>query len=138
MTGVVEWTRGTVERFVWRGSRAEGEVLPYRQEPWAAPVNYGCLPGTRNPADGSEVDAVWLGEALAVGTHVRAVPAGLLRLTDGDHKVIFGDLEEHHGGDLLALLAWFAPERGAELLGPQEAAAWLASLDNTEDRAPDR
>lgn len=134
VVGVVEWTRGTVDRFVWRGSGAGGEVVPYRQEPWAAPVNYGCLPGTRNPADGSEVDAVWLGGALAVGTRVRAAPAGLLRLADGDHKVIFGDLEEHHGGDLIALLAWFAPERGAELAGPEAAVAWLASLE-TDDAA---
>jgi len=132
ITGVVEWTRGTVDRFVWRGSGAGrepgGEVVPYRREVWAAPVNYGCLPGTLNPADGSEVDAVWLGEALAVGTRVRAAPSGLLRLADGDHKVMFGDPGEHHGGDLLALLAWFAPERGAELLGPQDALDWLASL----------
>lgn len=124
VTGVVEWTRGTLARFVWRG----GELLPHRTESWAAPVNYGCLPGTLNPADGAEVDAVWLGEPLAVGTHVSAAPSGLLRLADGDHKVVFGNLEDHHGGDLLALLAWFAPERGARLAGPDEAAAWLASL----------
>lgn len=124
LEGVVEWTRGTLERFVWRG----GEVVPLRTEPWPAPVNYGCLPGTLNPADGAEVDAVWLGEPRAVGQRVRAVPAGLLQLADGDHKLIFGVLEEHHGGDLLALLAWFGPERNAQLLGPDAAAAWLASL----------
>lgn len=124
LEGVVEWTRGTRERFVWRG----GEVASHRTEPWPAPVNYGCLPGLLNPADRAEVDAVWLGEPLAVGTRVSAVPAGLLHLADGDHKVIFGDLEEHHGGDLLALLAWFGPERGARLQGPAEAAEWLASL----------
>ncbi|GAA5531763.1 inorganic pyrophosphatase [Deinococcus aluminii] len=122
--GVVEWTRGTLDRFVWRG----GEVVPYRAEPWPAPVNYGCLPGTLNPADGAEADAVWLGTPLAVGERVTAVPSGLLRLADGDHKVVFGNLEEHHGGDVLALLAWFPPERGARLEGPQAAAAWLASL----------
>ncbi|MEW6421450.1 MAG: inorganic diphosphatase [Deinococcota bacterium] len=122
--GVVEWPRGTLDRFVWRG----GQVVPYRREPWPAPVNYGCLPGTLNPADQAEVDAVWLGEPLAVGQRVTAVPAGLLHLADGDHKVIFGDPEDHHGGDLLALLAWFPPERGARLAGPAEAAAWLASL----------
>ncbi|GAA5512059.1 hypothetical protein Dcar01_00773 [Deinococcus carri] len=122
--GVVEWTRGTLERFVWRG----GEVVPYRTEPWPAPVNYGCLPGILNPADGAEVDAVWLGEPRPVGERVRATPAGLLHLADGDHKVVFGPLEEHHGGDLLALLAWFPPERGARLEGAQAAEDWLASL----------
>ncbi|EYB68341.1 hypothetical protein DEIPH_ctg025orf0218 [Deinococcus phoenicis] len=124
MVGVVEWTRGTLERFVWRGDAA----VPYRTEPWPAPVNYGCLPGTLNPADGAEVDAVWLGAALAVGTRVSAVPSGLLHLADGDHKVVFGPLEDHHGGDLLALLAWFPPERGARLAGAEAAATWLASL----------
>ncbi|MCP2013617.1 inorganic pyrophosphatase [Deinococcus sp. HSC-46F16] len=126
--GVVEWTRGTLDRWVWRG----GEVVPYRQEPWAAPVNYGCLPDLLNPADGSDVDAVWLGEPLAVGTRLSAPPAGLLHLADGDHKVIFGSLEEHHGGDLLALLAWFGPERGAQVLGPEEAEAWLAGLEQQQ------
>lgn len=126
--GVVEWTRGTLDRWVWR----EGEVVPYRQEPWAAPVNYGCLPGLLNPADGSDVDAVWLGEPLAVGTRLTLPPAGLLHLADGDHKVIFGSLEEHHGGDLLALLAWFGPEREVQVLGPEDAEAWLAGLEQQQ------
>lgn len=134
LEGVVEWTRGTCERFVWRGGAEGGEVAAYRTEPWAAPVNYGCLPGTLNPADGAEVDAVWLGAALPVGTRVSAVPSGLLHLADGDHKVIFGNLEDHHGGDLLALLAWFGPERRVRLEGPAEAAAWLASLPGTVTR----
>lgn len=124
MEGVVEWTRGTLERHVWR----DGEVVPYRTEAWPAPVNYGCLPGLLNPADGAEVDALWLGRPLSVGTRLSGVPSALLHLADEDHKVVFGNLEEHHGGDLLALLAWFPPERGARLEGPQEAAAWLASL----------
>lgn len=122
--GVVEWTRGTLERFVWRG----GKLVPYRTEPWPTPVNYGCLIGLINPADGAEVDAVWLGEPLAVGTQLSEIPSALLHLDDGDHKVVFGNLEEHHGGDLLALLAWFPPGRGARLEGPGDAAAWLATL----------
>ena len=127
--GVIEWTRGTLERSRWAAEAgAGGGVVPYRTEPWPSPVNYGCLPGLMNPADGSEVDAVWLGAPLAVGERITAVPAGLLHLADGDHKVVFGDVAEHHGGDLLALLAWFPPDRGAQLLGAAEAEAWLASL----------
>ena len=52
--GVVEWTAGQRERFVWRDGRLE----PLRVEARPAPVNYGCLPGTLNPADDAEVDAV--------------------------------------------------------------------------------
>lgn len=120
VVGVVEWTRGEVDRFVWRG----GEVVPLRHEARPAPVNYGCLPGTLNPADGAEVDTMWLGDSLPVGERVTATPSGLLWLADGDHKVVFGKVEE----GAAALLAWFPPERGARLLGPQDAAAWLASL----------
>lgn len=125
--GVVEWTAGERERFVWR----EGEVVPYRTEPWPAPVNYGCLPGTLNPADGAEVDAVWLGAPLAVGTKMTAVPSGLLHLTDGDHKVIFGALTngpaEGQAGGLAGLMAWFPPERGARVLDAAAARAWLGT-----------
>ncbi|MHA0034549.1 inorganic pyrophosphatase [Deinococcus sp. PESE-13] len=118
--GVVEWRAGERERFIWRGNG----VHPYRTEPWPAPVNYGCLPGTFNPADDAEVDAVWLGEPLAVGTETDLAPSGLLWLADGDHKVIFGELK----AGLETLLAWFPPERGAQVQGAAEAQAWLAGL----------
>ena len=124
LEGVVEWTAGTHERLIWRA----GGLEPYRREPWPAPVNYGCLPGTHNPADAAEVDAVWLGAPLPTGTRLRAVPAGLLHLADGDHKVIFGEAGDL-GAGVASLLAWFPPERGARLLGAAEAAAWLASLE---------
>ena len=120
LRGVVEWQAGERERFIWRGDA----VQPYRTEPLPAPVNYGCLPGTHNPADAAEVDAVWLGEALAVGTVTELVPSGLLWLADGDHKVIFGE----RAAGLEALLAWFPPERGAQVRSAAEAQAWLAAL----------
>ena len=124
--GVVEWRRGETGRWVWRAGAGEsgGELVPYRTEPWPAPVNYGCLPALHNPADAAEVDAVWLGEPLAVGTRLSGTPNGLLWLADGDHKVVFGDNAE----DSAALLAWFPPERGARLLGPAAALEWLESL----------
>ena len=123
--GVVEWTAGKRERFVWR----DGQVVPYRTEPWPAPVNYGCLPGTLNPADAAEVDAVWLGGPLPVGQELRLSPIGLLHLADGDHKVIFGEARD---SDLAALLAWFPPERGAKLLDAAAAQAWLSELGLSE------
>ncbi|WP_216317995.1 inorganic diphosphatase [Deinococcus aestuarii] len=125
VVGIVEWPRGELERFVLRGR----EVVPLRREARPAPVNYGCLPGTLNPADGAEVDAVWMGEPRPVGQRVSAAPSGLLHLADGDHKVVFGLAA---AGEVAALLAWFPPERGARLLGPGDAAAWLASLADRE------
>ena len=120
--GVIEWTAGTTERFIWQG----GQIQPYRTEPRPAPVNYGCLPGLMNPADDAEVDAVWLGDPQPVGTLIQAAPAGLLHLADGDHKVIFGDLRQ-----CAALLNWFPPEREAKLLRAAEAVTWLESLSAT-------
>ena len=121
-SGVIEWTAGTTERFIWR----DHQIQPYRTEPRPAPVNYGCLPGLMNPADHAEVDAVWLGEPQPVGTFIQATPTGLLHLADGDHKVIFGDLSESD-----ALLNWFPPEREAKLLNAQEAEKWLETLSAT-------
>lgn len=123
--GVVEWTVGTRERFVWR----DGQLEPLCTEPHAAPVNYGCLPDTLNPADNAEIDAVWLGPALPVGTVLEAAPLGLLWLLDGDHKVIFAaEAGTADAGSSAKLLAWFPPERGARLLGADEAEVWLHSL----------
>lgn len=121
--GVVEWRRGTRERFVWQGSGLQ----PYRTEPSPAPVNYGCIPALLNPADGTEADAVWLGAPLDVGTQLRASPSGLLWLLDGDHKVIFGE----DAATQAALLAWFPPQRGARLLGQEDTQTWLAGLPRT-------
>lgn len=124
----MEWTAGTHERFVWQDGRLE----PLRTEPHAAPVNYGCLPGTVNPADAAEIDAVWLGPALIVGTVLEAKLLGLLWLLDGDHKAIFASEGGAADSESSAkLLAWFPPERGARLLGAAEAEAWLRSLGAT-------
>ncbi|MFC6659865.1 hypothetical protein [Deinococcus multiflagellatus] len=95
-----------------------GGLERLRTEPLAAPVNYGCLPGTLNPADGAEVDAVWLGAPRPAGEEVLAVPSGLLHLHDGDHKVIFGAADEVPQG-LHALLAWFPPNAGRRCWTPR-------------------
>lgn len=118
---MVEWTAGTRERHIWRG----GKLAFLRLEMRPAPVNYGCLPEYWNPADDAEVDAVWLGPALPLGTWRLDTPAGLLHLADGDHKVIFATGENI---PLDALLAWFPPERGAAFRPASEAALWLSPL----------
>lgn len=63
-----------------------------------------------------------------MGTETDLAPSGLLWLADGDHKVIFGELK----AGLEALLAWFPPERGAQVQGAAEAQAWLAGLSAAE------
>lgn len=128
--GVVEWTAGTRDRFVWRA----GALEYLRLEASPAPVNYGCLPGTFNPADRAEVDAVWLGHPRPVGAFVRADVTGLLHLADGDHKVIFHPDGHLDSAELQALLAWFPPDRGARPLPSDEALSWLAQLDRFADR----
>jgi len=122
--GVVEWRAGETARYVWQ----DGRVLPYRTEPHPAPVNYGCLPGTLNPADHAEVDAVWLGPPLPVGEVVTLQPSGLLWLADGDHKVIFHLPHTSDHGGVDRLLAWFPPERGARLEAAEHAVRWLGTL----------
>lgn len=111
--GVVEWVRGSRERFIYKG----GEVVFYRQEPEAAPVHYGCLPQTLNPVDGVEVDAIWLQPEATLGERRCEAHTGLLHLADGDHKVLFGTLSQEA---LDRLLPWFAG-RGAQVLGPEAA-----------------
>lgn len=134
--GVVEWSKGSRERFIWQA----GRVVPYRHEPLPAPVNYGCLPDVWNPADDAEADAVWLGQARAVGEEVWAAPSGLLWLLDGDHKVVFGDVTSEKetarkwSAGAQALLNWFPPERGAKLLSATEAQTWLLNLPTAPDK----
>ncbi len=144
-TGVVEWSAGSHERYIWQA----GTLQPLRKEKTVAPVNYGCLPALYNPADSAEVDAIWLGPPLTVGRQITDRPIGLLHLADGDHKVIFAApipnnlvlnelvLNELVLNELVlselepqfaALLAWFSAERQATILGQREAEAWLASL----------
>lgn len=56
---VVEWSKGSPFRYAWK----EGHLaLVAVDQP--APVNYGLIPGLINPADGEEVDAVFLGPPL--------------------------------------------------------------------------
>lgn len=121
LQGVIEWSLGECERYIWRNK----QIQHYRTEPVPAPVNYGCLPDTFNPADQAEIDAVWLGSRLAVGTRVEQEVTGLLQLLDGDHKVIFGQIDTEA---MAPLLAWFPESRGAKVLAQKAAEQWLEEM----------
>ncbi len=94
----------------------------------AAPVNYGFLPGLVNPADGEEVDAVVLGPPLRPRARTTARLSGLVRLADGDHKLVLAPDADRYPEDEAALLAWFEPERGARLESADAAERWLTGL----------
>lgn len=120
---VVEWSKGSPLRFAWK----EGKLtLVAVDRP--APVNYGLIPGLTNPADGEEVDAVFLGPPLPPGTQVEGEVVGMVWLRDGDHKLVLAGQKLQDGSVIEPLLAWFSPERQPAFLGPLEAQAFLASL----------
>ena len=120
---VVEWSQGSPFRYAWK----EGKLrLVAVDQP--APVNYGLIPGLINPADGEEVDAVYLGPPLPPGTRVEGEVVGMVWLADGDHKLVLADATLPKDQELAPLLAWFSPERQARFLSPIEAQAFLVKL----------
>ncbi|WP_457632780.1 ADP-ribosylglycohydrolase [Oceanithermus desulfurans] len=123
LTVVIEWPKGSRERWEWKGG-----AFVRTLEGLAAPVNYGFLPGIVNPADGEEVDAVVLGPPLRARARSTARLTGLVRLADGDHKLVFTPDGGRYPEDEAALLAGFEPERGAHLESADAAARWLAEL----------
>ncbi|WP_457638363.1 ADP-ribosylglycohydrolase [Oceanithermus sp.] len=122
---VVEWSRGSRERWEWKGGRFVRKI-----EDQPAPVNYGFTPGLVNPADGEEVDVVVLGPPLQPKSRTKGRLQGMLWLADGDHKLVLTPDGRRHPEDEAALLDWFEPARGARLEGEDEARAWLARLSS--------
>ncbi len=119
---IVEWPRGTRVRWKWNGERF---VRGLEDAP--APVNYGFIPGSHNPADGAEVDALLLGLPVPAGRRVEATLVAMVALEDGDHKLVLdprGDLPEP--ALQRAILAWFAPERTPRWLPAEAARDWLS------------
>lgn len=123
---IVEWTRGSPDRHDWKN----GLLIP-RNPPWLAewglpPVNYGCIPGYLNPADGALLDAIWADPApVAVGTRLEGQVLGMIWVNDLDHKIILG--QSLGKLPLEALEQWFSG-RGARLTGIAEALDFIASL----------
>lgn len=126
LTMIVEWTGGSLERHDWKN----GVLIP-RDPPWPAewglpPVNYGCIPGYLNPADGAELDAIWADPApVAVGTRLEGTVLGMIWVNDLDHKMILGDSLERL--PLEALNEWFTG-REPRMTGRAEALDFIASL----------
>ena len=123
---VVEWPKGTRTRWEKQGGR-----FLRRREDAPAPVNYGFVPGTLNPADDSELDAVLLGPPVPAGKRVRAEVVGLVELADGDHKLVLSPAGRPPSEEeARRLLAWFPPERKAHFVGPEKA--WALLRDTIE------
>ncbi len=121
---VVEWSKGSPFRYAWKEGRL---ALVAVDQP--APVNYGLIPGLINPADGEELDAVYLGPPLPPGTQVEGEVVGMVWLADGDHKLLLEAEGQKPGpGEVQGLLAWFHPSRNPRLLGPGEARNWVSGL----------
>jgi inorganic pyrophosphatase len=121
---VVEWPKGSRVRWEWDGRR-----FARRLEDAPAPVNYGFVPNSHNPADQSEVDAVLLGLPVPAGKRVEAGLVGVVELADGDHKLILHARGEPPREDeAKALLAWFPAERRPRLLFGDAARALARAM----------
>ena len=122
----VEWSKGSRNRLEKEGGR-----LVAKQEDAPAPANYGFIPDTQNPADGSELDAVLLGPPVPAGTRARGQVVGLIVLADGDHKLILSPSGRPPSAEeVRRLLAWFPPERKAHFVGSEKA--WALLRDTIE------
>ncbi|WP_338067519.1 inorganic diphosphatase [Thermus tengchongensis] len=120
---VVEWSKGSPFRYAWKEGRL---TLVAVDQP--APVNYGLIPGLINPADGEEVDAVYLGPPLPSGTQVEGEVVGMVWLADGDHKLILANHPEEALRDLGFLLSWFHSDRKPTFVGLEGAQTFLREL----------
>lgn len=129
---LVEWCKGEHRRDVWQ---AEQQSLVFlRQDDTIAPVNYGCLPYTYNPADHAEIDVIVLGAPQARGTMGLWQPVGLVYLDDQDHKLLVAaDPTQDYSADVQAVLDWFPAQRGAHILEASAALSWLASMPIVAD-----
>ena len=103
---VIEDPRGSTLRHVrdetsdaWRAFRH-----PLAVAPW--PAAYGFLPGTRNPADGDPLDVLVLSShPLTTGDELPVRPVGLIRRSDGDHKILAVDPADPALGRVTSLAA---------------------------------
>ena len=121
---VVEWPKGSRVRWEWDGAR-----FTRRLEDLPAPVNYGFIPNSHNPADQSAVDAVLLGLPVPAGKRVEAELVGAVELADGDHKLILHEKGEALGeAEAKALLAWFPQKRRPRLLVGEKARALARAM----------
>lgn len=128
---VVEWSRGSYQRYDWK----DGLLIPVHK-PWPSewgppPVNYGLIPGLLNPADNAEVDAVWPGEPIAVGTRLTDTLLGMVWLNDGDHKLILGNDDGLAALDEHELFRWFEG-RAPRITSVDEAEVFLLSLPHID------
>lgn len=132
---IVEWLAGDDLRYEWHEATGLTRALE-RQEKSAPPEHYGCVPGALSPADGELLDVLMLrdGTERRPGELVPVRLIGVLRRSDGDHKLVVVDprhsslrhidaLDEDRRRAMWrwfprqhVLLRWEGPEAAADVL----------------------
>lgn len=131
---VVEWVAGDPQRYEW--DERAGVVRPV-EDGRTPPEHYGCVPGAA-AADGELLDVFLLhdGTPRRPGDPVRARLVGVLRRSDGDHKLLavdpaqctFTQVTEIDAERLRAMWRWIRRQQTVMgWWGPAEAHELLAA-----------
>lgn len=133
---VVEWLQDSYDRTEW-DEVARRAVLVDRPDKSAPPEHYGCIPGALCPGDSELLDVLLLREGERVYAAGDVLPArvlGVLRRSDGDHKLIAVDprdsearaLDDINPDRIAAVWDWFTRQHVLlDWAGPEEAWAIL-------------
>ena len=133
---VVEWLQDSFDRTEW-DEVARRAVPVDSGDKSAPPEHYGCIPGALCPGDSELLDVLLLGSggrAYAAGDLLPARVLGVLRRSDGDHKLIAVDprdsqaraLDDIGTKRLTVIWDWFTRQHVLlDWAGPEEAHAIL-------------
>lgn len=129
LTMIVEWSLGSLERFDWNGKNLLPRNPPWPPEWGVPPVNYGMIPGYKNPVDRGELDAIWASLIpIEAGTWLEGDVLGMIWLNDLDHKIILGKAGALDQLDYQGLEQWFVG-RDPRFTDAKEVRAFVQSLD---------
>jgi inorganic pyrophosphatase len=106
----VEWPAHTPERYEW--IEGTGELVHVSTDKYPPPEHYGCVPGAISPGDNELLDVLLLDDGpRRPSERLQARLIGVLRRSDGDHKLITVDAARSGLTDLSQI----APERLATI-----------------------
>ncbi len=153
---VVEWPALTPQRYEW--DECTDRVVPVeREDKLRPPEHYGCVPRAVSAADGELLDVLLLrtDRPYRPGEHVVARLIGVLRRSDGDHKLVVVDprrsaltdiaqVEEERRAAMWrwfrrrhVLLRWDGPEAARAVLEDARR-VWLLRAGTKSDRRHER